>query len=1192
MTKRIIAVILCASLIFGSVGTVFADEILAESGDEEELFVEEAWYEELEAEADGENEPDEEQSDEVLDAEVEEADSFEITDEEIEIPVVESEESLEIEEPEEEPEEDEESEVILGASYTSDLSTECEPFYRYKSSWVDTLNMGGITFNDAVSCYVYASPRVGFNLGGLYDEVSFYTGHIDDTYTQVSKVTMHIFTDGEEILTQELKTADVPKKFSFPVGGVQHFEIAYTQAGIGDGCYFGIGAVKFTRSGTETGIGRFIDSNMIDECEPYAKKKVWVVDELIMGSIKFPNSVNCSTYYAGRAGFNLMERYTTVSFYAGHVDGTNAQSVGKVTMNVYLEGELYDSQELPVNDIPRYFSYGVAGVTQFEVEFTQSGLWDGCYYGIGGMMFLPESDHSNVTIDPTVSGQAGTTVPISGTLTLNRNEASESNLEAAVNALTFDTTDAAQGKVIACTYTPSDDFSSADLTLYTALYEGGTPEITVTSVKGQEARCKASIAAASTGQGATTNYAESLIELLQNQDTQDALKYLSRDWNFPASDYVYETDSQFGSYVVNYLTDLFFRKWDGLLDLYNGRTSIEEAEKVLAALLEAFQQDCEALATAKTAAKYASTICQAFNEYATKLRMWNVLTKADMETVKLFYSEDNIVRLLNEGKYEELKLGPGLAQLVGKDASKWTSLMEGFCKSGEIRQGIKNGLNVASKGLKVLGTCLELASMTEDTVNYYFRMESLINSNEMYCELLQYLRDHCYYSVVQEAAGNVLTIAQGGLDAALDDFVAKTEKLVKEKVIDTIIDVTAKGFVAFDIVKTALDVSTGLSNMIFSTGSTQERKDRMRILAYTGECIGRYVKEKNAAFISSKDEEMAKCLYHGMYMLWQTRCMGEKTLQSMLTGIYKTQSKLYAQSVEVSRQLETYRKHFFENKNLTALIGVAVSCPVELTVCDRNGNEVLTVGDGTECQGEKNGLYYYTAYNPLSQDYMKQVLFPKDGGYKVKLTGTGEGTVDCSVVSLDGNSNVVEKHFEDLPVKAGTEVEINNPAAETVQYVVKEGDSETEKTMYKPDEKDPEPASPSSEPGNPSSETGKTPSDTVSPDKGTSEKESKTKIANPMTVKTKSPSVKASKLKKKKQKIKKTKAFKISNAKGTVTFAKKGGSKKFSISKTGVITVKKGTKKGKYKIKVDVTASGDENYLPITKTVTVKVVVK
>lgn len=81
---------------------------------------------------------------------------------------------------------------------------------------------------------------------------------------------------------------------------------------------------------------------------------------------------------------------------------------------------------------------------------------------------------------------------------------------------------------------------------------------------------------------------------------------------------------------------------------------------------------------------------------------------------------------------------------------------------------------------------------------------------------------------------------------------------------------------------------------------------------------------------------------------------------------------------------------------------------------------------------------------------------------------------------------------------------------------------------------------------------------------------------------------------KKTTKITKSKAFKISNPQGALSFIKKSGDKKITINKkSGAITVKKGLKKNKtYKLKVKVNAAGTYKYKPAEKTVTVKVKVK
>ena len=113
---------------------------------------------------------------------------------------------------------------------------------------------------------------------------------------------------------------------------------------------------------------------------------------------------------------------------------------------------------------------------------------------------------------------------------------------------------------------------------------------------------------------------------------------------------------------------------------------------------------------------------------------------------------------------------------------------------------------------------------------------------------------------------------------------------------------------------------------------------------------------------------------------------------------------------------------------------------------------------------------------------------------------------------------------------------------------------------------------------------------------------SKAKLSNTLSVKGKTVKVRYSKLKKKSQKIARSKAIKVSKAQGKVTYKKirvgskktnKKYGKKITINaKNGKITVKKGLKKGTYKVKVKVRAAGNSKYKALTKTVTFKIRVR
>ena len=101
------------------------------------------------------------------------------------------------------------------------------------------------------------------------------------------------------------------------------------------------------------------------------------------------------------------------------------------------------------------------------------------------------------------------------------------------------------------------------------------------------------------------------------------------------------------------------------------------------------------------------------------------------------------------------------------------------------------------------------------------------------------------------------------------------------------------------------------------------------------------------------------------------------------------------------------------------------------------------------------------------------------------------------------------------------------------------------------------------------------------------------KAANPLKVKGKTATVKYSVLQKKNVTLKKAAVLSVTKAQGKVTFKKLSGVKKISIDKnTGKVTVMKGLPRGTYKVKVKVSAAGNKNYFPGSKTVTFTVKVK
>ena len=101
------------------------------------------------------------------------------------------------------------------------------------------------------------------------------------------------------------------------------------------------------------------------------------------------------------------------------------------------------------------------------------------------------------------------------------------------------------------------------------------------------------------------------------------------------------------------------------------------------------------------------------------------------------------------------------------------------------------------------------------------------------------------------------------------------------------------------------------------------------------------------------------------------------------------------------------------------------------------------------------------------------------------------------------------------------------------------------------------------------------------------------KYKNTLSVKGKKVTVKYSKLKKSYQILSRNSVLSVTKAKGTLSYSKVSGNKNIGISKsTGMIRVKKGLKKGTYKIVVKATAAGNASYKSATKKATITIVVK
>lgn len=245
---------------------------------------------------------------------------------------------------------------------------------------------------------------------------------------------------------------------------------------------------------------------------------------------------------------------------------------------------------------------------------------------------------------------------------------------------------------------------------------------------------------------------------------------------------------------------------------------------------------------------------------------------------------------------------------------------------------------------------------------------------------------------------------------------------------------------------------------------------------------------------------------------------------------------------------------------------------------------------------EQEESYYYRfytaeSYNKYRSAYRLSLGTLSTNISEIKSVYNNLLTAKNQLVKIEAEPTEANTAVETETVKANTEPTETNQQP-TVPATEKETESYTE-TEAQPTESETEQAFqtlPETEPNTQPTSTAE-PTASVQPPTAPAivikSAEAKAK-SNPLKVTTNKKTVKAKKLKKGKLTVK---ALTIKNAAGELSFKKLGGSKKLGVTKTGKITIKKGTKKGTYVIKIKITAKGNSRYKPktIRKTVTIKV---
>ena len=540
------------------------------------------------------------------------------------------------------------------------------------------------------------------------------------------------------------------------------------------------------------------------------------------------------------------------------------------------------------------------------------------------------------------------------------------------------------------------------------------------------------------------DYSSKLDQWLLDQGTSNAMNYLVKDMNFTNSAAVATFDSDFGSRVTEAWSNMLFRGASGWKEIFTRATSREQARDILIALLEEQSEQIELLTKVETAKKYASIFVSTFKQANWAYALDYGLSNDEVQYLAKLCTEDKIADFFVKGKYETISAYLQVGEKIPEN-SKVIKCIETYSKSTKL-------LNACSSVLDWAGALVKFEKMTAGTLKALYNIDSLWKADEMYAEMLGYIRDNCPYVPVSQAAADLYNVIQGGYVSALSYAATSINNTVSDTVIEAAVSSLIKKLPYGALINTTYHFSVGVANILFNTADTQKQRDNMRCIAYIGSYISKWMVNCRLQYLTGNTEdkqENARKTVYAYYMLLKTRMAGEQSLQSMMKSGKMAWKRAYAVSKEISETLKSNEKWLEASGVLSEISTSVVACPVNVEVRNSAGKLILTIYDGKETEGYIGDIYYSAFYNPISKDYTKIVRLPVNGGYSLKCTGTDLGVVDYYQTTISDDGGTTQQEVNNIPVQKNSQVIISENKEKQPVCTLKEGNKEIKKYIAK-----------------------------------------------------------------------------------------------------------------------------------------------
>lgn len=529
---------------------------------------------------------------------------------------------------------------------------------------------------------------------------------------------------------------------------------------------------------------------------------------------------------------------------------------------------------------------------------------------------------------------------------------------------------------------------------------------------------------------------------------------LTNEANFTATLLVSEKDKKFSTEVVSAMAHCYFGGIEGWEEQFLKTGSKKESIDILLGLIDESASNLEKVEYANKRIKYANKLMKALKLFQAgqmreHLEDANLLSKLG-DKLDTYTGDSAFLNALYSQDVDKIR--DFLTDGTNLSKSKVQNFIDTFFDSSDYLDVIQDGLKYLGHGMKIMGATAKIL----DRICY---LDALASVDQIYFKYLDAVAEHSHYEPMKSAALEVRHALDSEYNSAC--FVLK-EAIIDggNFIVEEVIDKATSAFSVVKLAKTAYDLGSLTSNLLFGISSKQEAYDKLRSIAYMNQA-GLYFCQMNrtefySVYFEGDEEQIqdsAEKYLGGLNLLASGRISGEKILQNYLNGSglfgwVGRNDELIRTSKIIQNAVEVNKEYFDLQGKGKKYLSAVVACPVTLELLNQNGSSLIKLQDQIVDPSSKEGIHYSVTKYASGNDFLKAVSFPEDLDLNLQITGTGTGSVDYMIAQVDDNGRLQIRSINNVPVSPDDRIQANSVKFQSDLLLIRAKDNSSE--MYRP----------------------------------------------------------------------------------------------------------------------------------------------